>query len=407
MSSISLCLTASRDPAAVHALLALLRPAVDEVVLGVDARPAEQILDVCGDLVDKAYVYEFDTTVEQYIAWLYHRCDGDWVLRFDDDEVPGAALLAKLPELAADRRRSAFLTPVRNLFPTRDRFIASHPWYPEYRTRMVRNIPGLWSFSGLPHDVVDTLGERRAVSDAPVYHLHYAAASLESRLATARAREQLLPNLMTEAYSVNALPAPELWTGVETTPVPDEDRPAIEAVAAPVPGATAPTPPAERIPPEEAERLVTSRTVRPGAYRADIWISAARPTLAAGTIAHLEVRARNLGDEHWPPAHQSAPPIRLSYRWLTADGATVLEPEGLRTPFTETVLPGESTIVMLAVGVPETAGHYLLEVDVVHELVSWFGCAARMEVAVERLDAPPAEGSRLARSDVDLGDDVG
>lgn len=395
-------MTASREPAALRALLALLRPSVDEIVLGVDARAAEPILGACGDLVDQAYVYEFETTVERYIAWLYHRCTGDWVLRFDDDEVPSARLLELLPVLAADRRRSALLMPVRNLFPTRDRYIVSHPWHPEYRPRMVRNVPGLWTFSGLAHSVVEPLGERRSIPDAPVYHLHYVADDLAARLAVARARERLRPGLMTEAYPVNALPAPELWSGVETAAVPDEDRPAIAAVAVPAPAPTSSPPPAaERIRPADAERLLTSRTVAPDACRAELSISAARPVLAAGTVAHLEVSARNVGAEHWPPAHHDEPPIRLAYRWLTADGATVLEPEGLRTPFAETVPPGEQTVVMLAVRVPETPGDYVLEVDVVHELVRWFGCETRTLVTVEPIDAPPAAaGSTLARPDL-------
>ena len=401
LSTISLCLTASRDPAAVHALLKLLRPAVDEIVLGVDSRAADRILDTCLDLVDQSYAYEFETTVEQYVAWLYHRCSGDWVLRFDDDEVPGTALLALLPELAADRRRSSFAMPVRNLFPTYDSFIASHPWFPEHRTRMVRNVPGLWTCAGGPHSVVEALGERRTLPDAAVYHLHYVAESLESRIETGRVRERARPGLMTEAYPVNALPAPELWTGVETAPVPDGDRAAIDAVANPTPVDPRPAPSAERISPAEAERLVVDRTVSPGAYAAEIAISPARRTLAAGTIAHLEVHIRNLGDEHWPPAHASGPPIRPTYRWLAAYGETVLEPEGLRTPFEETVRPGETTVVMLAVEVPDEPGRYMLEVDMVHELVRWFDCATRLEVEVEALETgTPSAGTRLARPDL-------
>jgi hypothetical protein len=402
VGSISLCMTASRDPAALRALLTLLRPAVDEIVLGVDSRAADQTFATCGDLVDQAYVYEFETTVEQYVPWLYHRCTGDWVLRLDDDEVPGTGLLAMLPELAADRRRSSFAMPVRNLFPTRDSFIASHPWYPEYRTRMVRNVSGLWTCSNGPHSVVEATGERRVVPDAPVYHLHYVAASVASRLATGHVRERDQPGLLTEAYPVNALPTPELWTSVATAPVPDADRPAIAAVAHPVPVDAMPSSPPEPepIPPADAARLVVERDVTPHAYEAAVSISPARPTLAAGTIAHLEVRIRNLGTEHWPPSGQDGPLIRPTYRWLAADGVTVIESEGLRTPFTETVRPGEETIVMLAARVPPVPGRYVIEIDVVHELVRWFECPARMEIVVEDLERPPAGGdSRLARPD--------
>src|SRR2546422_2130118 len=47
-------------------------------------------------------------------------------------------------------------------------------------------------------------------------------------------------------------------------------------------------------------------------------------------------------------------------RWLSADGETVVEPEGLRTPFEETVRPGEQTLVMAEVLTPEAPGEYVL-----------------------------------------------
>jgi hypothetical protein len=403
MGSISLCLTASRDEAAVRALLELTRPAVDEVVLGVDARAAERILAVCGDLVDQAFSYVHETTVEQYAAWMYERCAGDWILRLDDDEAPSAALLAALPELARDRRRSQLLLPMRDLFPTRESYIVSHPWYPDYHGRLIRNLPGLWSFAGTPHREIEVLGERRRVPEAPLYHLHFAEPDTDQRLESARRRERIAPGIMTEAFPVNAVSLPEHWSDLRTAAVPPEDRAAIEAVADPAPvpshaeAAAAPT----VIPSAEAKRLLLNRTVGPDAYAAEIEILPDRRHLLAGTIAHLEVHVRNLGDEHWPPAHQTEPLIRLAYRLLAADGTTVVDPEGLRTPFEQRVLPGERAVAMLAVQVPETPGEYVLEVDVVHELVRWFGCAERLAVVVEPLEAPAEGGSGIARPDLD------
>jgi hypothetical protein len=59
-------------------------------------------------------------------------------------------------------------------------------------------------------------------------------------------------------------------------------------------------------------------------------------------------------------------------------------------------MPGKGTVVMLAVEVPEQPGRYVLEVDVVHELVRWFRCASRLEVEMEALD-DAANGPGLAR----------
>ena len=45
--------------------------------------------------------------------------------------------------------------------------------------------------------------------------------------------------------------------------------------------------------------------------------------------------------------------------------------------------------MMLAVMPPPEPGTYVLEFDVVHEHVRWFGCATRVTLAVEALDAAP------------------
>ncbi len=187
MATISLLITASRDESSLRALLELVRPVVDEIVFGVDARTADRIFGSCGDLVDQAYTYEFKTTVEQYAAWLHHRCTGDWILRISDDEVPSPALLEALPEIAADRRRSLVLVPIRHLFPTRDRFITSHPWHPEYQARLTRNIPGIWTFPGTSHTNIEVLGERRRLPEVPLYPLHFAVPDTEAPAAGAPA----------------------------------------------------------------------------------------------------------------------------------------------------------------------------------------------------------------------------
>jgi hypothetical protein len=58
---------------------------------------------------------------------------------------------------------------------------------------------------------------------------------------------------------------------------------------------------------------------------------------------------------------------------------------------------------MLAVQAPEAPGSYVLEVDVVHELVAWFGAEARMAVEIEPLEPPP-DRSRIARPAGTLAD---
>jgi hypothetical protein len=59
------------------------------------------------------------------------------------------------------------------------------------------------------------------------------------------------------------------------------------------------------------------------------------------------------------------------------------------------VNPGEVIIAPLYVDAPAIAGDYVLEVDIVHELVRWFDCACRVPVRVEHPQGLPPTGARL------------
>jgi hypothetical protein len=401
MDALSVCMTAGRDPARVRAILTLLRPVADEIVLAADARVADAVHAACADLTDRRLSYTFEWPPSRYLGWIHHQCSGDWILRLDDDELPGQDLLDALPSLVADRRRSCIHLPCRHLHPHPTTYLASHPWHPDYHARLVRNVPGLWRFDGRAHTEVDVLGEHRREPAAPFYHLRYVDTPAAHRQATVARYEQRGARPTTEAYPVNALYVPERWTGLQLAAVPERDRRLVDAVMRPAPAPDAAPPwPIEHASAADADRFNASRTVRDDAHRAEIRISPARTALFAGVVAHLEVAVRNLGGERWPAAHHEQPMIRLAYRWLSGDGTRTVVAEGLRTPFTETVEPGEATVVMLAALAPEAPGRYVLEVDVVHELVRWFECEARLPVTVEPYDQGTPD-SQVARPEPD------
>jgi FkbM family methyltransferase len=402
VATLSLCMTAGREPAQVRAILELVRPVADEIVLAVDDRVADAVHSACADLVDRPLAYAFEWPPARYIAWIHHQCSADWILRLDDDELPSTSLLEVLPELLENRRHSCLPLPRRHLYPDVDHYLSSHPWFPDYQARLVRNLPGLWRLDGRAHHGIEVLGEQRRIPNAPLYHLHYAVSSEEQRLVTAHRFERAMPGHVSETYPVNALYLPERWTGVRTEKVPDADRALIRHVLEP-PLPPTPTPrttsPVEHVTVAAVDRFNASRTVSDDAYRAHIEISSERRALFVGEVAHLEVTVRNLGSDRWPAAHQREPLIRLAYRWLTADGAETVVAEGLRTPFEETVEPGQDTVVMLAVAAPEAPGEYVLDVDVVHEFVRWFGADAHMTLGIEPLDPAPWR-SAVARPDL-------
>lgn len=141
-------------------------------------------------------------------------------------------------------------------------------------------------------------------------------------------------------------------------------------------------------------RAVSAPAALP-AYRAAIEVASAPAELAGGGEATIAVRVRNVGDTSWPGGEAADPQhwIALGNHWLDRTGATVANDDG-RTPLPQTVAPGQELRLDLRVRAPAKPGSYLLEIDLVHENVCWFGSTgsptARVAVRVGGAAAPEA-----------------
>jgi hypothetical protein len=375
----------SRKPAArVRAILEEFRPLVDEIVLAADRSGDPDTLHACADLADQRFALD-PAPLNRRLGWLQSRCEGDWILRFDDDEVPSTALLACLPALIEDRQPMQVAFTRRWLWGSEERWIVTRPWSPDYQIRLVRNTPGAWRFPGEMHAPIEVLGELRLV-DAPIYHCDLLLADIDSRRAKREQYEQRRPGLWKDDFPVNWHYTPEDWPSVETASTPAEDLLLIARVNRSVvsPSDRDGDGPVAAVPAREAERFLATREVSGNAYGASIELVRPPDVLPIGVVREHEVVVTNLGDESWPWGDQP-PHFRLGYRWLTPMGATVLEG---RCFFTETVRPAMTTRLLAPVEPPAEPGHYLLSLDVVHENVRWFGCETVHAVAVEGAAGP-------------------
>ncbi len=384
-AGISLCVMTAGPPERVRALLEACREGVDEIVLVADASGGLATLDACADLADARFSVDCSSVVVA-LGWMLLQCRGDWILRLDDDEVPGQGLLAELRELAADRFPTNAAIRRRWLYPGREGYLATPPWRPDFQVRFVRNVPGIWSFPGVVHDGLAVAGERRLAA-APVYHADLLLSDLESRRAKRERFASARPGVASDGFPVNDMYVPEDHD-VDTAPVPETDRALIERV---LDGSEAPAglraigAPPRHAGREELERPTAARSVLPGAYRAAVRREPDQAPLVAGEARQLEFVVENRGDEWWPRG--DVPPyIRLAARWL-GGGSGAAE---ARAVFTETVRPGQATRVMLRIVAPPAPGRHTLEVDLVHEHVRWFGCAARLELEVVSRPRPRA-----------------
>ena len=326
--------------------------------------------------------------------------------------MPSPALLRALPELMAERRLSEVVFHRRWLVDSVERWIDSPPWRTDYQGRLRRNVPGLWRFDGLVHTDGDVLGERRLV-ELPLYHCDLLLTSFERRWGKSLRYEAEAPGAVWDGFPLNATYLPERFADLSTRAVPVEDRPSLQALV------------------DSSERTAPSRTAGDGAApvrelefgEVDRFNSSARPTqvalraalewvhapdsLPAGTVVHHDVRIRNLGDALWRP-ERGPSSIQVSLRCRDpANGKLVVEH---LEPFTETVWPGQETVLLLPVRTPRDPGRYVLELALAFEHRR-FGDGPRREVTVlpgtpasvnGNLDAlAEAAGTARALSDIE------
>jgi hypothetical protein len=397
--SLSVCLIASAPAARVAALLEPVRGLADEIVIAADSRGDEATLAAYAALADRFFRIEF-RLYERHLPWLHAQCSGDWILRLDDDEVMSPAFLARLPELLAAREVHQYWVARPWLFPDAGSVLDDPPWNVDFNNRLVRN-DGTLRFRGVQHAHADPVEPCEYIEE-PVYHLELLLAGTDDRRDKALRYEVSNPLLIAAGGGrINeAFYLPELRPTLRTRPLPEVDRASVERVlAARGTLAAPPLPKAPLVTAQEMDRRWEGRDVPESGYRAAIEPVGRAPALAPGEGRNVFFRVTNHGTERWPRGLDRTPAIRASYRWLHPDGS-VHTADGLRTGFTRDVGPGERILVPLDVVAPPEPGRYLLEVDLVHEDVRWFGQGCHVEVVVDEATAEvlPPTALRLRES---------
>jgi hypothetical protein len=385
------CLTGDPGPR-VAAVLEPFREIADEIVIAADARADRERLEQYAAAGDRILRVEF-SYFERHLAWLHAQCSGDWVFRIDADEVASPALVERLPDLVADPHIQQAWFPRRWLHPDAGHWLEEAPWWPDYQLRLVRN-DGTLRFSGAQHTSAEPVRPAQYMEE-PLYHLACLLDDTALRRAKAVKYEILRPGLPAPGGGLlsRRVYLPELYARRPPEPVPKADASAVAAALSASRALGKPVGEVRVTPLAESDRHWSHRAVPVDAYAAEIEPFEAEPRLTVAEVQEVHVRVTNLGSETWHWDAAAGPPIRCAYRWLYPNGA-VLVAEGHRTSFTRDVPPGATVVVPLVVEAPAQPGSYVLEVDLVHELVRWFGVRQRIAVDVaaphpERV-APPS-----------------
>ena len=375
-TTLSVCCLVADPPGRVAAVLETLRSAADDIVVAVDAN-AGQELGALGAIADRIYRVPVELPFEQYLPWLHSLCGGEWVFRIDGDEVPSAALVEVLGALPGAEDVLQYRLPRRWLVGGPDSWLAEDPWVPDYQIRIVRNDPRTLRFRGTLHSTAEPLLPTRYL-ESPVYHLALLVTSREERERRVRRYDALPPAGPIDNAAVYL---PEYADAPRTAETPPED---IDLIRRALTGRPSTNTEADvvDVPLADALRLSPLRALAPEAYDVEIEVLAEDLRLTEGTALELPVRLRNRGSERFPWGDWS-PPVRLSYHWLDGAGGAVVF-DGERTLLPADLAPGGEAVVPARVGTGQLEpGEYILEIDLVHEGVRWFGRGARLPATVE------------------------
>jgi hypothetical protein len=130
-----------------------------------------------------------------------------------------------------------------------------------------------------------------------------------------------------------------------------------------------------RVPQEPAARSEFESAWMKGAFPASVYrqeIVALDPpsVMHPGEKVNIRFKVRNLGNETWPAVgtQDFRYQINMGDRWITGGART----EDNRAVMSGDLPPGAETQITLIVNAPRAPGDYTLEIDMVHEGVTWF-----------------------------------
>jgi len=362
----------------VAAMLTLLRPVADEIVVALDDRTGDEDARTLAGVADVVVPFPYAEPVDRSLPWLFRHCSGDWVLLVDDDEIPSRRLIYALPSLVAADDVTHYWLRRKWLYPDALHWLDDHPWRTDYQLRLVLRDHRLVRFPDETHIPIEALGPCRYI-DAPLYHADCLLRSAPERLAKAQRYERLRPGQRIAGGPMNhVFHLPERRPVLSQAAVPEEDVVLIDETLSAAPVRRAPrgrlAQPATR---EEIDRFWSGRLPRESDYRARLELVDPVEEMFAAEQRTIAVRVENLGGQLWP---WGGADIQLATRWLDPDGSVVRE--GLWSPFPADLPPSQADIVPVNVVAPGRPGLYRLLLDLIHDRVRWFGCELSVEVAV-------------------------
>jgi SAM-dependent methyltransferase len=136
------------------------------------------------------------------------------------------------------------------------------------------------------------------------------------------------------------------------------------------------------------ERGVFGDPLPPEAWRAEVCLSNELPAFVAGRVVPVGLNVRNDSPVRWPASAE----LCVGDRWRTSGGAAIVS-DGARALLGADLSPRQELLMRLEAVAPDEPGDYVLEIDLIHERVGWFGdrgsTPLRLPVTVADSSASP------------------
>lgn len=132
--------------------------------------------------------------------------------------------------------------------------------------------------------------------------------------------------------------------------------------------------------PKPAEKIAAeARAEGPmpaSAFKAQITLPEPPTTLQPGQKIELRVKVKNISDVVWPARGRSSDgffQVNLGNNWFDDQNKRLEKHPYIRSGMPRDLRPGEEVEIPLAVTAPDKPGQYTLQLDMVQEMVTWFG----------------------------------
>lgn len=111
-------------------------------------------------------------------------------------------------------------------------------------------------------------------------------------------------------------------------------------------------------------------------FRVEWGVPGAPCTMKAGSTVAVGIVVKNVSDQTWrdyASTEKGKHAVRLGYRWWdSADKKVVVDYTRFRGELRTPLAPDKTATMAVAVVAPPTPGEYVLQLDLVEELVAWF-----------------------------------